>query len=39
MDLNEIRNRLNAMQTKSAPNGGGDKKNIFWKPSVGKQTV
>ena len=39
MDLNEIRNRLNAMQSKSAPSGGGDKKNIFWKPIVGKQTV
>ena len=39
MDLNEIKNRLNAMQSKSASKGGGDKKNIFWKPSVGKQVV
>jgi len=39
MDLNEIKNRLNNLQAKSAPNSGGDKKNLFWKPSVGKQTV
>lgn len=39
MDLNEIKNRLNAMQTKSTSKSGGEKKNIFWKPSVGKQTV
>ena len=39
MDLNVIKQRLNQMQ-KSSPNqssGGG--KNMFWKPSVGKQTV
>lgn len=39
MDLNEIKNRLNAMQIKSTSKSGGEKKNIFWKPSVGKQTV
>jgi len=39
MDLNEIKNRLNNLQAKSAPQSGGDKKNLFWKPSVGKQTV
>lgn len=40
MDLNEIKNRLNAMQTKStSKSSNGEKKNIFWKPSVGKQTV
>ena len=39
MDLNEIKNRLNNLQAKSAPNSGGEKRNLFWKPSVGKQTV
>jgi len=37
MDLNEIKNRLNNLQAKSAPRG--EQKNLFWKPSVGKQTV
>ena len=37
MDLNEIKNRLNNLQAKSAPRG--ERKNLFWKPSVGKQTV
>ena len=37
MDLNEIKNRLNNLQAKSAPRG--DQKSLFWKPSVGKQTV
>ena len=40
MDLNEIKNRLNAMQSKSTgKSSSGEKKNIFWKPSVGKQVV
>ena len=38
MDLSEIKNRLSAMQSKSS-NGGGDKKNIYFKPSVGKEVV
>ena len=38
MDLNEIRNRLNAMQSKAAPKSG-ERKNVFWKPTVGKQVV
>jgi hypothetical protein len=38
MDLSEIKNRLTAMQSKPS-NGGGEKKNQFFKPSVGKQTV
>ena len=38
MDLNEIRNRLNAMQSKAAPKNT-ERKNVFWKPSVGKQVV
>ena len=32
MDLNEIKNRLNNLQAKSAPRG--EQKNLFWKPSV-----
>jgi hypothetical protein len=39
MDLNEIRNRLSAIQSKSAGKGGGEKKSVFWKPSVGKQMI
>ena len=38
MDLSEIKNRLSAMQSKSN-NGGGEKKNIYFKPSVGKEVV
>lgn len=38
MDLSEIKNRLNAIQSKSN-NGGGEKKNIYFKPSVGKEVV
>ena len=37
MDLNEIKNRLSAMQSKAAPKT--ERKNVFWKPSVGKQVV
>ena len=39
MDLNEMRNRLSAMQSKQSGKGGGEKKSVFWKPSVGKQVV
>ena len=39
MDLNEIRNRLSSIQSKSAGKGGGEKKSVFWKPSVGKQII
>jgi hypothetical protein len=38
MDLNEMKNRLSAMQSKST-GGGGNKKTVFWRPSVGKQVV
>jgi len=38
MDLSEIKNRLSAMQSKQG-NGGGEKKNIYFKPSVGKEVV
>jgi len=38
MDLSEIKNRLSAMQTKPG-SGGGKKKNIYFKPVVGKQVI
>ena len=38
MDLNEMKNRLSAMQSKSSGKSG-EKKSVFWKPSVGKQIV
>jgi len=37
MDLNEIKNRLNSLQAKAAPRG--ERKNVFWRPEPGKQTV
>lgn len=39
MDLNQIKNRLNSLQAKNTGGGSGEKKNIFWKPSIGKQTI
>jgi hypothetical protein len=38
MDLSEIKNRLNAMQSKQG-NNSGEKKNIYFKPSIGKESV
>ena len=38
MDLNAIKKRLNDMQSQ-AHNQGGQKTNLFWKPSVGKQLI
>lgn len=40
MDLNQIKQRLNAMQQKPGKkNSGEDRKKFFWKPSVGKQVI
>jgi hypothetical protein len=39
MDLNVIKQRLNQMQTSASNQSGGGGKNMFWKPSIGKQTV
>ena len=39
MDLNEIKARLNQMQNASNGQSKGDGKQLFWKPSVGKQTI
>lgn len=37
MDLNLIKKRLDSLNNQSSNRGGG--KNLFWKPSVGKQVV
>jgi hypothetical protein len=39
MDLNVIKQRLASLNTQQPQGGGGQKKNLFWKPSIGKQTV
>ena len=38
MDLDEIKKKLESLQTQSNSNKGGGK-SLFWKPSVGKQQV
>ena len=38
MDLDVIKQRLEALQ-KPASNNSNNGKSLFWKPSVGKQTV
>ena len=39
MDLEAIKSRLNAMQKTANGKGGGERASMFWKPTVGKQTV
>ena len=40
MDLDVIKNRLNALNKQSNnSSGNGNGKNLFWKPSVGKQVI
>lgn len=39
MDLSEIKSRLNALQQAKSSKGGGEKKNIFFKPAIGKQVI
>jgi len=38
MDLNQIKSKLESLQTQSNSNKGGGK-SIFWKPTVGKQQI
>jgi hypothetical protein len=38
MDLNAIRNKLNSLQQNNK-GGGNNDKNLFWKPSIGKQVI
>lgn len=37
MDLTEIKSRLSAMQSKQG--SGGEKKNVYFKPAIGKQMI
>ena len=39
MDLNEIKSRLNEMQKTSNKQTSEERKAVFWKPTIGKQTV
>ena len=38
MDLDVIKQRLNAMQSNNAQSGG-ERKQLFWKPTIGKQSI
>ena len=38
MDLNAIRSKLNSLQQQNNKGGGSDR-SLFWKPSIGKQTI
>ncbi len=39
MDVNSIRKKLEALQTQNNRPTGESRKNVFWKPTVGKQTI
>jgi hypothetical protein len=39
MDINSIKAKLNALQTQQSRPSGEARKNVFWKPAVGKQTI
>ena len=39
MDLNVIKQRLESLNKQSNNSGGGNNKNLFWRPSVGKQLI
>ena len=39
MDINSIRAKLNSLQTQNSRPSGEARKNVFWKPAVGKQTI
>ncbi|MDB4276898.1 hypothetical protein N9864_00085 [bacterium] len=39
MDLNVIKQRLENMNKQTSKSGGGEKKNLFWKPTIGKQII
>ncbi len=39
MDLDVIKQRLDALQTTSNSSNNGERKQLFWKPEVGKQTI
>lgn len=39
MDISSIRKKLEALQTQNNRPAGESRKNVFWKPTVGKQTI
>jgi hypothetical protein len=39
MDLNALKARLNQMQSSGTQKSDSGKQNVFWKPSIGKQTI
>lgn len=39
MDLDVIKQRLNALQSNPNNSGNGERKQLFWKPEIGKQTI
>ena len=39
MDINSIKAKLSALQTQQSRPSGEARKNVFWKPAVGKQTI
>jgi hypothetical protein len=39
MDINSIKAKLSALQTQQSRSSGEARKNVFWKPAVGKQTI
>jgi len=39
MDLDAIKQKLSAMQNKGGKQGNGERKEMFWRPTVGKHTI
>ena len=39
VDLSSIRKRLDSLQSQNTRTTGESRKNVFWKPTVGKQTI
>ena len=39
MDLNVIKKRLESLNKQANNSGGNNNKNLFWKPSIGKQLI
>lgn len=39
MDLDVIKQRLNALEKSSSGSNNGERRQLFWKPEVGKQTI
>ena len=39
MDLNVIKKRLESLNKQTNNSGGNNNKNLFWKPSIGKQLI